>query len=304
MNVLPVVSVVMPVYNAEKYLNDAIESILNQTFNNFEFLIIDDGSTDSSHSIIQSFLDKRIRCIHHDFNKGLIFSLNEGMREASGEYIVRMDADDISFPTRIEKQINYFKMNPDVDVVGSYFIGLNSNKVFEMVLSHNEIRTQMLFNSTMAHPTIVLRRMKFINNNLFFSNEYKHAEDYELWVRAAQVIKFANIPEVLLRYRTHSGQISYEFNDVQLDLMFNCQKLQIKKLGINATDEEYLLHYSILKLNYTFDKIYATNVLLWFRKISEANTKSNFYDQTTLDDMLHLKWFSFCGHFLKNGCRN
>ncbi len=298
----PLVSVVMPVYNAEKHLKEAIESILNQTFSDFEFLIIDDGSTDSSPFIIQSFQDKRIRCIRHDYNKGLIFSLNEGMKEARTEYIVRMDADDISFLKRIEKQVNFFKKNADIDVVGSYFIGLDSNKIFEMGLTHNEIRTQMLFNSTIAHPTIAFRRMKFINNNLFFNSEFKHAEDYELWIRASQYLKFANIPEVLLKYRTHSGQISYQHNEVQLDLMLKCQQMQIEKLGIVATNEEYQLHYSILKLDYTFDEFYATNVLLWFRKISEANSRSKFYDQTTLNDMLHKKWFGFCGHFLRNGC--
>jgi glycosyltransferase involved in cell wall biosynthesis len=202
------VTVLMPVFNSERYLREAIESILNQAYRNFEFLIINDGSTDGSVSIIKSYNDRRIRLIHNERNLGLIHTLNRGIEQSRGHYIARMDADDISLPLRLLRQVAYMERHPDVGICGTwieYFMGLSD--VIRLPVTDAEIKAHLPILCPMAHPTVMFRTAVVRKYGLWYSHDYPHAEDYELWFRAANVTKLANIPEVLLKYRIHPGQI-------------------------------------------------------------------------------------------------
>ena len=153
----PLVTVLMAVYNGEKYLREAIESILDQTYTNFEFLIINDGSSDRTEEIILSYNDKRIRYIKNEQNLKLIASLNKGLDLAKGEFIARMDADDISLPERLEKQINFLEKHPEIGLLGSWVrtLGLTNNRNIIFKQGHNTIRIQLLFNNFFHHPSVV-----------------------------------------------------------------------------------------------------------------------------------------------------
>lgn len=215
-NLNPSISVLMSVFNSEKYLKEAIESILNQTFTNFEFLIINDGSNDDSRNIILSFSDPRIVLIDNENNIGLTRSLNKGIESARGKYIARMDADDISMPTRLEKQVNFLNENLQIGLLGTWFEYFPGGPVIKPPCKHEEIYAQLFKNNPVAHPSVMLRRSVLIENKCLYNNKFKKAQDYELWSRLIEKTRVANLPEVLLLYRVHQGQISNFANDEQL----------------------------------------------------------------------------------------
>ena len=213
------ISVIMPAYNAEKYIADAIESILHQTYIDFEFIIVNDGSTDKTAEVIRSYKDKRIIFIDRDENKGLVYSLNEGIRHAKGDFIARMDADDISVANRLELQLNYLFNHPDIDICGgSYKCFGTDNRLVEIVTEPDKISERLFRECVMAHPTIMMRSGIVYQRELY-NHDYLYAEDYELWCRLKKRgIKFGNIPEVILNYRITDTHISARHNKRQLYL--------------------------------------------------------------------------------------
>ncbi len=210
------ISVLMPVFNAEEYLDISISSILNQTYKNFEFIIINDGSTDSSLEIIKKYqnLDVRLRVISRE-NRGLIASLNEGLSISTGGWICRMDADDISLPDRLSKQVNYAEENK-LDICGSWAETFGSEvKLIKPCSNPFDIEINLLFRCPIVHPSVIMRK-EFVKN-LKYSEKFKHAEDYKFWVDVAQCKgRLGNIPEKLLLYRLHSKQISHVHSEEQL----------------------------------------------------------------------------------------
>lgn len=211
----PKVSVVMSVFNGEKYLHKAIQSVLEQTYDNFEFIIINDGSTDNSESIARSFNDQRIKIISRE-NKGLVKSLNEGMAMATGKYIARMDADDICDIYRLEKQLNYLEKNNDIDLCGTWAMAIDdADKIIDKYdyppLAHHEIKKHLLFHNAFIHPSIMFRR-GIVEKVGGYSDNYKYIEDYELWTRILRACKSANLPEYLLQYRINQSGITRSKN--------------------------------------------------------------------------------------------
>lgn len=202
-NKTPKLSVVMSVHNGEKFLKEAIVSILNQTFTDFEFIIIDDGSIDNSKKIIEDFDDKRIKLISRK-NKGLTVSLNEGLNLARGEYIARMDTDDISHPRRFETQINFLDKNPKICLCGTWakMIDKNGNEIgeYKTPVNSKEIRRGIFWHNPFIHSSIMIRR-KTLNKVGGYNEKYKTAQDYELWSRLVPKYQTANLPEFLLKYR-------------------------------------------------------------------------------------------------------
>ncbi len=210
----PLVTVLMPVYNGSRYLDEAIESILNQTFMDFEFLIIDDGSTDDSIKIIRSYRDSRIRLVENENNLGQSTSLNKGINLALGEYIARMDQDDISLPERLEEQINYFKNHTDISVLGTWWKAIEDgegNKIYKELRLPEDPDTcafWMYFygNQPIAHPCSMFKKNE-IKELGGYNEYYKVAQDLELWLRALlNKLKFANVPKFLFHYRLHQNQ--------------------------------------------------------------------------------------------------
>lgn len=214
MNNNPVISVVMSVYNGEKYLDEAIESILNQTYRDFEFIIINDGSTDKSLEIIEKYKkqDKRIVLISRE-NRGLIASLNEGIKKAKGKYIARMDADDISLPTRFEEQIKYIKKN-ELDICGSHFIFIDETGKYldSRVVSTNDKLVQVILTRSVpfAHGSVIFKKDFMTRYKLVYGlTNYLKAEDYALWIQFYEKgAKFGNVDQFLFLYRDIESSLS------------------------------------------------------------------------------------------------
>jgi glycosyltransferase involved in cell wall biosynthesis len=203
------VSVILPIFNAEKYLYEAVTSILNQTFVDFELLAINDGSTDNSLDILRSFNDSRIVIVENEKNLGLIQTLNKGIDLAKGEYIARMDADDISLPTRFEKQVKLLENNKDVGVCSTWleFFG-NNNETIKFPLDHEEIYFRFLLGVQIGHANSMIRRVLLEKLNIRYDSNFPHSEDTNLWVNLLPYTRFANIPEILFRYRKYNDQVT------------------------------------------------------------------------------------------------
>lgn len=210
--ITPLVSVVMSVFNGERFLREAVESILDQGFRELEFIIIDDGSTDASASILDSYRKQDARAkVYHRPHSGLIESLNIGSALAKGKYIARMDADDVSCKERLEWQLSYMEAEPDIGVLGGAVEFIDSRGrsfgAHRNPVEDHLIKAALLDRCAFWHPTIVLRR-----ELLARAGGYRHvvvdAEDYDLWLRLAEHVQLANLDEVVLKYRVHSQQVS------------------------------------------------------------------------------------------------
>jgi len=201
---MPKVTVLMSVYNGEKYLREAIDSILNQTFKNFEFLVINDGSTDSTAEILQSYQDPRIKIINNEKNMGLTGSLNKGLKLAKGEYIARMDADDISLPLRLEKEVEFLDKNPELGLVGILYEVIdeagNSFGIVKYPTTDKEIKRRLLEGNPFGHGSVMLRKECIVNVG-FYRPEFKYAQDFDLLLRISEKYEVLNISEPLYKFR-------------------------------------------------------------------------------------------------------
>jgi glycosyltransferase involved in cell wall biosynthesis len=208
----PLVSVVMPVYNASAFLHEAIQSILAQTFTNFEFIIINDGSTDSSTEIILSYPDPRIKYISNAQNQGLVASLNVAINTAKGFYIARMDADDIAYPDRLEVQIGYLQRYPNVKLLGSQVRLIDSNAkpfgFWKHPVTPAGVKEDIKRNCCFAHPSVVFEKQVFDELSGYSMNYKVAAEDYDLWMRILERHQGANTEQVLVDYRIHTSNFS------------------------------------------------------------------------------------------------
>lgn len=208
----PKVSVLMSAYNNEKYLKKAVESILNQTFKSFEFLIINDGSTDETVDILKSCKDSRIKIINNNKNIGLTKSLNKGLAIAQGKYIARMDADDISLPERLAKQVDFLEAHPAVGVVGSAVQLIDDSGKPSFICSfpseHGFIKWCLYFYNPIPHPVVLMRR-NVIDKVGGYTSHTIYAQDYDLWGRLSGVARLANLPDVLLYLRKHDANVSH-----------------------------------------------------------------------------------------------
>ena len=213
------VSIILTVFNGERFLREAIESCLAQTYVNLELIIIDDGSTDNGLEIINSFHDDRIQLFINESNKGQSYSRNRGIKESSGDYIAIMDADDVAYPNRIERQLDYLKVNgADIcftwaDLIDS--VG-NITGVKKTTVNQNLLRAKLLFECPLIHPTVLWCKDAFVRNNLWYDEKYTYAQDYELWSRAIRKVKFTVLGESLLKFRfRNEASISFAKVDKQ-----------------------------------------------------------------------------------------
>lgn len=236
----PLVTVLLPVYNCEKYIAAAVQSILEQTYTHFELLIIDDCSTDTTLQICKSFDDERIQIIEKEKNTGYVNSLNQGLKIAKGDYIARMDADDISLPTRFEKQVAFLEKNKEIVLCGTAFKIIDTNTIISVPEFNEDIVIGMLQECKIAHPTVMLRFSFIKKHQLSYNTEMMPAEDYDLWVSMLQNGKFHNLQECLLEYRIHEAQISQVKNQIQKEraLEIKVKHLQNNYLPLTLQEKE------------------------------------------------------------------
>lgn len=233
---MPLVSVVMSVYNEEQYLGGAIDSILRQTFQDFEFIIIDDGSVDHTPMVLEGYYDSRLR-VFHQANQGQSSALNRGIRLASGCYIARMDGDDISLPERLEKEVHFLDAHPEVGLVGTWCLKVDATTGNRRPQSLPEedgaIRRFMRVDNPFIHSSVMIRKAVLDRVGLY--DEGFIWQDYELWVRIAKHHRMANIPEPLIIRRKHPTSITWtEKKSREFWELFRIQWKAARQMGLRG----------------------------------------------------------------------
>jgi glycosyltransferase involved in cell wall biosynthesis len=272
------VSVIMPVYNSAHYVRDAIDSILGQTHTDIEFIIIDDASTDDSVEIVKSYSDSRIRLVVKDQNTGYTDSLNIGIETAKGDYIARMDSDDISFPDRFAKQIAVLEAEPRTVVCGTAVELIPQGGILSYPCDSEMVKIALLDNCAMAHPTVMMRRSFLLETGLRYDRTFEPSEDYDLWTRIVHAGNLSNIAEPLLKYRQHAQQVSQIKDRLQKR---NADRCRLRMLGYVA---DGLSEKDQRKFQVTYGLIPASNIaeiyeiMEWWHRLISNNQKRKVFD--------------------------
>lgn len=248
----PRVTVFMPAFNAERYIADAIESVLAQTFTDFELLIIDDGSMDSTPSVIRKFAaDARLRIVTQADNFGRPRTRNRGLGLARGEYIAFLDADDRCAPGRLERQVAYLDGHTNIDGVGGWMAWIDDcgqpiqRPCYKLPIDPDEIACRMLVDCPIANPTMMVRKRAI--SNYRYHNKFIVSQDYELWARMIKTCRFANLPEVLTYYRHHADQATSTHRHVKKTLRLAIYGQQVAALGLRYVEPDLIRHECLFK---------------------------------------------------------
>jgi glycosyltransferase involved in cell wall biosynthesis len=285
----PLISVIMPVYNGEKFIRAAIDSVIGQTYKNWELVIFDDASEDSTRSIINEVAakDARIRLIEGKERGGQSKARNAAIAASHGVYIALLDADDIALPSRLEIQHTYLESHPDIAVAGSWTRieeANGSSYIYRSETDPDKVAAGLLFNTMLINSSVMMRASFLRENALSYDISSSFlAEDYALWARCAEVGKLANVPKVLVIYKKHPGAISAERRE---ELAFRASRVRervLGRIGLRPTPEESEAHNDLrspLSLQYA-----------WFKRIQEANVSARTFNQhalkATLENRFH-----------------
>lgn len=301
------VTVLLPVFNGEEYLRETMHSILKQTYLNFEFLIIDDGSTDNSPEIINSFQDSRIRLLKNPTRLKLSGALNRGIEEARGKYIARMDADDIAFPNRLAAQVEFLDSHPEIGMCGTAIeiFGKEPERIDIYPKATEDIRSYGLFDCPFCHPSVMFRKELFNKFNLRYNGEYYPTEDYELWSRVIELFPTANLGQVLLRYRIHDKSMTGADWDEMDKKATDVIRPLLTEFHMEFTEEQLQLHRNIgrgrsCKLK-NLQELHQAE--LWLAKLLKCNGTKELYNQESLAQVVSLVWFRLCVNSSSLGTR-
>lgn len=234
------VSIITSVYNCESYIKEMIDSILCQTCTDWELILFDDASEDCTSDILNSIKDERIVRIKNPSNMGLTKNLNSALHIAKGEYIVRIDADDIAMPERLELQVRFMEQNPDIVLSGCWMQCFGEvNDITKTHLNDDDVRIDLLFNSAIMHPTFIVRNNVLRQYNIKYNENLKYAQDYDFTYRLSKYGRLANIPEILVKYRTHRNQIGCACREQQRACADATRKKIIKDMGVELDNKEF-----------------------------------------------------------------
>ncbi|MFC5196101.1 glycosyltransferase family 2 protein [Bizionia hallyeonensis] len=282
---MSVLTVIMPVYNGEKFLKESLDSLLNQTFTDFTILVLNDNSTDKTSEILDAFIkqDSRITVITKTKNEGPANLRNEGIERASTEFIALLDADDIALPTRFEKQLNFLKNNPNVGVCGTWFtfFGNKKEKTVRHEVSHDALKVQFLHSCGIGNPTVMFR--KSVLNGLRFEHQYVPAEDYGLWSQLIFKTQFHNIPESLLKYRWHDANISQtkEANLRKSEILIKTK--QLEQLRIQASNPDILFYVYAVSLQRDQASEHVIKTIKAAQDLLEHNKNLQIYNKVLFE---------------------
>lgn len=278
------ISVVMPTCNTPKaILAEAIESILTQTYTKFEYIIVDDHTTDKeSKAYLDQLSDERIRIIRNETNLGITKSLNVGMRAAKGKYIARMDSDDISLPTRFEKQLAFMEAHPEVIVCGTWYeqFGDKTGVVKREMPDQETMRCSFIYGNIfgLSHPSAFFRADMLRENGILYDENLPTAQDYGMWTTCIEYGSIANVEEVLVRYRIHQAQVSVAKRALQIECAARVQNRYLSKLYSDITQERRMQHSAYCESHY-----YMKGMKAWFMQLVRVNEEKRLYDPLTFE---------------------
>lgn len=291
------VSVLMPAYNSERYIAAAIESILDQTLQDFEFIVVDDGSTDGTAAILDRYrrLNSRVRIVHQ-VNQGIPATRNKCLELATGKYLAWMDSDDISLPTRLEKQVDFMEANQDVGVSGTWAktIGSAAGAIWRHPVDDRSLRSMLIFNPPFVNTSTIVRRVALQSANLRFDITYAQSQDYDLWERMAQYAQFANLPEVLVLYRLHPQQVTETRYVQQAGFSGKVRIRQIARLGIEPSDAEFETHQHLSQFSLKVSQKNLERADAWLRRLHTSNLRNGAFPHPEFSQILAQRWFWAC----------
>ncbi|WP_418263506.1 glycosyltransferase family 2 protein [Flavobacterium faecale] len=267
----PKITVLMPVYNCELYVGEAIDSILNQTYTDFELLIIDDASKDATASIVKSYNDSRIQLIEKPINTGYTNSLNHGLKIARGEYIARMDGDDICMPERFFKQVSYLESHPETVLCATAFKVIGREVYFSSPEEHDAIKLAFLEGNCICHSSIMMRKATLDAHDILYDKTKEPAEDYAMWIQLLFLGKLYILPEILVEYRVYANQVSAKRAEEQMKIDIQLKFELLNHLDITITPEEY----QFLEKYYRNTQCVDYNELVIFKKLQKKLSQSN-----------------------------
>ena len=296
----PRITVVIPVYNRERFVREAIESILRQSYPDFELLVIDDGSSDGTSEVVCSYSDERVRLVRHEKNLGIPQTRNDGVRHARGDYIAFLDSDDAAYPVRLERQLAFLDSHPDYAAVGAWVSWMSADgclisRVKRKPVSWREIAALRLLQSGVEN-TASMARTSILRDHRH-NEAYDVASDYELWARIAARHKLSNLPEVLVRRRLHSGQITNQkVHNIRLARQ-GVYAIQLSQLDVPFTAddlERHALLRGMQKRNFTPSPAYVEWARTWLLGLSEANRRTTIYPEPEFSRLLGKLWLRVC----------
>lgn len=287
MKINPVVSVVMPVFNGVLYIEEAVNSILNQIFTDFELIIVDDASTDGTRDVLKSFTDPRIKLVFKEVNRGVSSATNDGFRLAQGKYIARMDGDDIAVKERFEKQVKVLENNPNIIICGSLvqYLG-DSNVIIPYKEKHQEIITDLLISCSICMGATMFRRKEL--SGYFYDENRNSGEDYDFWTKVAWLGDMYNIQKVLLLYRVHDNQASKKYKQQQILDDIEIRLSLFKKIDYDTIKYSDHLIKKMLLLNQLIHINDLELFLSWIKELAFLNRKSKMYPQKELENVLKI----------------
>jgi len=296
----PKVTVFIPVYNREQYVGEAIESILAQTFSDFEILLVDDGSSDRSVDKIRSYTDPRIRLVRNEENLGIPKTRNKGVELARGQYMAMLDSDDRAFPDRLEKQVAFLDTHPEYVQVGSWCRMMDAqgqvlNKIKWQPALPDDIHAQFLFRCAMSNRSIMARTA--VLKEYGYRNDYPRCQDYELHVRLARHYKLGNLPECLVYGRIHQQQITGQtlgLGDAKKQEIISGQ---LKELGVIFSQDDLDPHLTLSRMRksrFIPDANYLEWAREWLLRLQQANKQTQHYAEPAFSHALREKWLQAC----------
>lgn len=293
------VSVIMSVFNDEEYISEAILSILNQTFDDYEFIIIDDGSTDSTWDIINSFHDRRIRAMKSGKNLGISTQVNTCLEKAQGVYVARMDGDDLALSERFSAQVEYMDDNIDVGICGSNVEYLSNNREMHGAQwifpeHHPEIFAQLLFCGSFCNPSTMIRKEVLDRFHIRYDSNFALAEDYDLWYRLLRVTRGANIQKVLLKYRISESQITRTKSVIKNRNIRDIHRKIIEEIGYIGSESELDFHELVISNTWPINEEFFLRAIKWMTLLNDANWKSETFEPVTFERKLSHHLFYRC----------
>lgn len=271
------VSIILPVYNQEGYVRECITSLLNQTYQHIEIIVVNDHCEDSSMHIVESFKDDRIRIIDNRRNVGLAASVNRAITESRGDFLARMDADDVAFPKRIEKQVDFLLGNESISVLGTAMQSFGHSRYKHVFPErHEDCKTRLLFNVCFGHPTVMFRRQVFEDQQSFYDESLQqYSEEYDLWCRIVDRYQFANLPDVLLSYRTFKPGYKTLASAKRRKNSFEIRRSYILRQLGNVSEDCFFIHDHIANLDAASDIHEFELWCDWLMRLRYLNVRAN-----------------------------
>ena len=311
MNNEPLVSIILPTFNSEKFIKKTIESLLMQSYKNYEIILIDNNSTDRTVEIIKEFIKKgKLKIVLlKNKHRNLSLSLNMGIKKANGKYIMRMDSDDYALKNRIKESVRFLKKNPNIKLIGSNILltyyGLKIKKI--MPKSYDSILSSICFMNPFIHPTIMFDK-DIINNTGLYNTKNSYSEDYEYWSRVIKEHKVSNLQKITLNYNININQVSKINNNSKIEEIYKIQSNLLKYFKIDLKNQFHEIHKNLINVtafNYNYKtnyKIFLKNCLFFF-ELNKLNKETNSFEVISFNKVQLILLFNICLYFSNHGLK-